>query len=83
MGALISKEADLMSALRFRMNKADKALWMDMKFYKKTKELLKEENTKGTERWFNRAFFTHVKTGVGTKKWRILCMVGRAGIWIS
>ena len=34
MGALISKEADSMSALKFRMNKADKALWMDMKFYK-------------------------------------------------
>ena len=34
MGALISKEADMMSALKFRMNKADKALWTDMKFYK-------------------------------------------------
>ena len=40
-GALISKEADSMSALKFRMNKADKALWMDIKFTK-TKELLKE-----------------------------------------
>ena len=27
MGALISKGADFMSALKFRMNKADKALW--------------------------------------------------------
>ena len=35
MGALISKEADSMSAMRFRMNKADEALWMDMNFYKK------------------------------------------------
>ena len=34
MGARISKEADSMSALKFRMNKADKALWMDMEFYK-------------------------------------------------
>ena len=34
MGALISKEAESMSALKFRMNKADKALWMEMKFYK-------------------------------------------------
>ena len=42
MGALISKEADSMSALRFRMNKADKASWLDMKFLQKTKELLKE-----------------------------------------
>ena len=33
MRALISKEADSMSALKFPMNKADKALWMDMKFY--------------------------------------------------
>ena len=58
MGALTSKEADSMSALKFRMNKADKAMWMDMKLYK-NKELLKERNTKGTERWYNRAFFTH------------------------
>ena len=33
-GALISKEADSMSALKFRTNKSDKALWMDIKFYK-------------------------------------------------
>ena len=36
MGALISKEADSMSALKFRMNKADKALWMDMKLFSNT-----------------------------------------------
>ena len=34
MGALISKEADSTSALKFRMNTADKALWMDIQFYK-------------------------------------------------
>ena len=33
MGAT-TKEADSMSSMKFRMNKADKALWMDMKFYK-------------------------------------------------
>ena len=33
----------------------------------KTKELLKEGHTKGTERWSNRAFFTHAKAGVGTR----------------
>ena len=32
-GALISKEADFMSAMQFRMNKADKALWMDTQCY--------------------------------------------------
>ena len=32
--ALITKEADSMSAMKFRMRKADMALWMDMKFYK-------------------------------------------------
>ena len=41
MEALISKEADSMSALKFRMNKVDKSLWMVMKFHK-TKEFLKE-----------------------------------------
>ena len=34
MGALITKEADSMSAMKFRMNNADKALWMDTKFYR-------------------------------------------------
>ena len=34
MGALITKEADSMSALKFRMSKADKALWMEMNFQK-------------------------------------------------
>ena len=34
MGALLSKEADSMSAVKFRMNKADKASWIDMKLYK-------------------------------------------------
>ena len=33
-GALITKEADSMSAMKFRMNKADRALWMYMEFYK-------------------------------------------------
>ena len=64
MGALITKEAGSMSAMKFRMNNADKALWMDIKFYK-NKELLKERCTKNTERWCNRAFFTHVNAGVG------------------
>ena len=30
MGALITKEADSMSAMKFRMKKAERALWMDM-----------------------------------------------------
>ena len=34
MEALITREADSMSAMKFRMNKADKAMWMDMKVYK-------------------------------------------------
>ena len=34
MGALVTKEADSISAIRFRMNKADKAMWMDIRFYK-------------------------------------------------
>ena len=34
MGVLITQEADPMSAMRFRMRKADKAFWMDMEFYK-------------------------------------------------
>ena len=33
MGALITQEADSMCAMSFRMMKADKALWMDLKFY--------------------------------------------------
>ena len=34
MGALITKEADSMSAMKFRINKADKGMWMGMKFFK-------------------------------------------------
>ena len=34
MGALITKEADSTSPMKFRKNKADKALWMDTHFYK-------------------------------------------------
>ena len=45
MRALITKEADSMSAMKFRMNKADKALWMDMKFYK-NKGIAEGRNTK-------------------------------------
>ena len=42
--------------------------------------LLKEGKTEGTEKWCNRAFFTHAKAGVGTKKWSMLYMVGKAEI---
>ena len=34
MGAMITQEADPMSAMSFRMSNADKASWADMKFYK-------------------------------------------------
>ena len=34
LGAIITKKADSKSAMKFRMNKAGKAMWMDMKFYK-------------------------------------------------
>ena len=81
--ALITREADSMSAMKFRMCKADKALWMDMKFHKKTKELPKEENTEDTGNWCSRVFFILVKDGAGTKKWSMLYMDGKAGIWIS
>ena len=46
MGALITKEADSMSAMKFRMSKADKALWMDMKFYKEKGVAEREEAQK-------------------------------------
>ena len=43
--ALITQEEfDSMKAMRFRMRKADKALWMDLMFYYKNRELPKEEN---------------------------------------
>ena len=66
-GALITKEADTMSVMKFRMNNADRALWLDMKFTR-TRELQKERKTKGTENWCSGAFITHVKAGDGTKK---------------
>ena len=53
MGALITKEADSMSAVKFQTNKADKAMWMDTHFYK-NKGIAEGKNHKGTERWCNR-----------------------------
>ena len=82
MGALISKEADSMSALKFRLNKADKALWMDIQFYK-NKGIPEGRKHKRYREGSNRAFFTHVKAGLGTRKWWTLCMAGRAGTWTS
>ena len=35
MGALITKEAGSMSPMKCRMSKADKAPWVDMKFFRK------------------------------------------------
>ena len=45
MGAPVTKEADSMSDMRFRMNKADMAMWMDMKFFTRLKAGV------GTKRW--------------------------------
>ena len=45
-GALISKEGDSMSALKFRMNKADKALWMDIKILQKQRNCSRNETQK-------------------------------------
>ena len=52
MGALITKEADPVSARRLRMNKVDKAMWMDIKFHK-NKGIAKEGNTANTKKWCN------------------------------
>ena len=38
MEALITKDADSMSAMRFRMNKANKAMWMDMKLLQEQRD---------------------------------------------
>ena len=46
MGALITKEADSMSAMKFRMIKADKAMWMDVKFYKNKRNCVGKETQK-------------------------------------
>ena len=51
MEALITKEADWMSAMKFRMNKTDKSMLMDMKISKKKKKWRGEENTEDTGRW--------------------------------
>ena len=45
-GALVTKETDSMSAMRFRMNKADKVKWMDMKSYKTNRNCRRKETQK-------------------------------------
>ena len=46
-------------------------------FFSRTSELLREGNTKGTEKWWNRTFCTHVKAGVRTKKRSLLIWMGK------
>ena len=81
MGAMITKEADSMSAMRFRMMKADRDFWMDKKKTRK-RELLKRGSTQDTEKWCSHVFFTLVKGGAGTKRCWMLCTVEKAEIWI-
>ena len=46
MGAMITQDADSMSAMRLRMRKADEALWRDLTFYKKQRNCRWEEAQK-------------------------------------
>ena len=46
MGVLITKEADSMSAMQFRMRKAGEALWRDIKIHKKNKGIAEERKHK-------------------------------------
>ena len=50
MGTMITKEADSMSAMRFRRMKAPVAFGMDIKFLTKTRKFLKGGITKPTEK---------------------------------
>ena len=79
MGALITKEADSMSAMQFRMRKAGEALWRDIKNSQKQRGSLKKESIKEKEKWCSRVSFNHEKAGAG---WT-LCTDGKAGTWIS
>ena len=83
MATMITKEADSMSAMRFRMIKPNRAFcFFCKKNSTRTKELLKGGSTRNTEKWCSLVFFTLVNIGAGTKKWLILSMAGRAGILI-
>ena len=80
MGATITKEADPMSAMRFRMMKADRAFWMDVNFYKN--KGIAEGRRQEIEKWCIHVFYTIVKGGAGTKRWWMLCVAGKAEILI-
>ena len=67
MGALITKEADPVSARRLRMNKVDKAMWMDIKFHK----------NKGIAEGRKHSKYKEVV------QWSMPCTDGKAGIRIS
>ena len=87
MGALITEAADSMSAMKYRMNEADKALWMDMKFHilngiaegKKHKRFREVQKIQRGGPIVHSSFMG--KLELDTKKWWILCMARRAGIW--
>ena len=76
MGALITKEANSMSAMKFWMSKADKALWMDMKIYKRKRVAEGRKHTNYRE--VVQACILHsCESLAGTRKWLMLFMVGR------
>ena len=82
MGALITEEADSVSAMKFRMNQADKAFRMDMKFYK-NKGTAKGREHKRYREVVQSCILHPCESWSWNKEWWILCMVGSAGILIS
>ena len=72
---VMSKEEDSMNAMRFRMSMADKAVSMDMKFYKNKGIAEGKKHKRYGE--VVQACILH-----SFESW-MLCTDGGAGIWIS
>ena len=78
---LITKEADSMSAMRFRMMTADKAFWMDIRVYRNN-EIAEGRKHKRYREVVQPCIFHSCEGWSWQKRWWILCTTGRAEIMI-
>ena len=81
MGAMITHEADSMSAMRFRMRKADKAWCVDTKFYKNTGIAKGRKHKRFRE--VVQACFHHSRESCSWNKEMVDTLPGKAEKWIS
>ena len=76
----MTQEADSMSAMRYRMRKADKALQMEMIFHK-NKGIAEGRKHKRKNEVVQACIL--LRAEAGTRRWWTLCMAGKPEFSIS